>query len=143
MDDSTKHLAKHQFKPGQSGNKSGKPKTDPKVKAFKEMTYDKFIEAMQKYGNMTSKELKDDLEDPGQTMFNKIFGGIVQGAAKGDHQSRELLIERLWGKVKEAEHDVNINIRQLPTIDLLKLGKEAMQYLEGEVVDVQSETKET
>jgi hypothetical protein len=139
MVDTKPHLEKHRFKPGQSGNRSGKPKTDPKVKAFKEMTYDKFIEAMQKYGNMTAKELKDDLADPQQNMFNLIFGGIVQGAAKGDHQSRELLIERLWGKVKEAEHDVNINIRQLPTIDLLKLGKEAMQYLEGDVVDVKAD----
>lgn len=130
-----KQLKPHQWKKGQSGNPNGVGKTDPQIKAFKEMTYQMFIDAMQKYGNMNHATLKQEIADPKQSMFNLIFANIVQNAASGDHLARTLLIERLWGKVKEAEHDVNINIKQIPTPELLKLGGIAMKVLEGEIIE--------
>lgn len=123
------------FQKGKSGNPAGRPPTDPKVKAFKEMTYEMFMAAMQSYGNMNLEELKADMKDPAQTMFNLMFGNTMYQAAKGDHLARTFLVERLWGKVKEAEHDVNLNIRQIPTPELLKLGGIAMKVLEGEIVE--------
>jgi hypothetical protein len=80
------------------------------IRAVRECTYKEFIMALQKFGTMTEAQVKEDLSRPDVTMFEKMFGTIVAQAAKGDPASRSLLIERLWGKVKEG---VDINVSQV------------------------------
>lgn len=90
------------FKKGQSGNPKGRPICDPMIKAFKQTSYEEFIKALQKYGAMTASEVKAELSRPDATMFEIMFGSIVSRAAKGDTNARQLLIDRLWGKVKDG-----------------------------------------
>lgn len=108
------------FQKGKSGNPSGRPKLDPKVKAFKETTYKQFVEALQKYGAMTREQIAEDLKRPDATMFELMFGHIVASAAKGDQQARMLLIERLWGKVKEGL-DLHVNRVEVTPENLAEL----------------------
>jgi len=108
------------WKKGKSGNPSGRPKEDPKIKAFKQTSYQEFVKALQKYGTMTAAELKEDLKRPDATMFELLFGGIVSAAAKGDSNARQLLIDRLWGKVKDGV-DLNINQVEVTPENVAKL----------------------
>lgn len=90
------------FKKGVSGNPSGRPKADPKVTQFQKMTYNEFIDHLQKYGAMTQAEMVIHLDRDDCTMFEKIFGRLIYQAAKGDKAARAVLFERLWGKVKDS-----------------------------------------
>lgn len=125
--DTRKNIEPFKFQKGQSGNPSGRPKTDPIIKKFKETTYKEFIETLQKYGTMTREEVNQDLKRPDATMFEVMFGNIVSQAAKGDKDARSLLIDRLWGKVKES---IDLNFNQMSDEELVMLGRIAIQQLE-------------
>lgn len=92
---------KTQFKKGKSGNPSGRKKADPIVTAFKETTYNEFLAGLQKYGKLSREQMQKELTRPDITMFELMFGQIVASAAKGDKDARQVLLDRLWGKVKE------------------------------------------
>lgn len=90
-----------QFKKGVSGNPSGRKKANPIVSAIKETSYIQFLEGLQKYGALSRTELQAELQRPDATMFEIMFGQIVASAAKGDKDARQVLLDRLWGKVKD------------------------------------------
>lgn len=92
---------KTQFKKGISGNPSGRPKNDPLIQKVKETTYKEFITQLHKFGNLTREEVAQEIMNPEATMFQVMFGQIVASAAKGDRDARQVLLERLWGKVKD------------------------------------------
>lgn len=130
-------MEKYRFKPGQSGNPRGAAAHDPLVKSFKKTSYQEFIIALQKYGTMTAQELRDDLARPEVTMFEKIFGKIVEQASEGDYVARQLLIDRLWGKLKDS--DVNINMTSLSDLELIERAKEAIKFFSQQPVTIQGE----
>lgn len=88
---------------GQSGNLSGKPKQDPMVAKFKATTYKDFMEHLQRYGAFTRKEMDVVLKNEATSMFELIFATIVSQAANGCKHARQVLLDRLWGKVKEIQ----------------------------------------
>ena len=89
-------------RPFLKGNKQGgKPKVDPLVKAFKQITYKQFLDGLQKYGAFSREQMKNELARPDATMFELMFGNIVESASRGDKDARQVLLERLWGKVTE------------------------------------------
>lgn len=92
------------------------------------MTYKEFIDALHKYGTLTKLQMAEELKKPEATMFELIFGNIVSKASQGDKDARNLLIERLWGKVKES-YDLNLN--SISEEELLLLGKAAIAEIEG------------
>ena len=89
------------WKPGQSGNPLGRSKKDAMLESFRKTTYEDFINQLQKYGSLTKEQMEANLERKDTTMFELIFGKILIGAANGDKDSRQVLLERLWGKVKD------------------------------------------
>jgi hypothetical protein len=95
------------FKKGVSGNPSGRPKEDPAIRKFKETTYKDFIDQLQKYGSLSMDEMEADLRRKDATMFERIFGKIIQQAANGERDGRQVLLERLWGKVKDQVEVTN------------------------------------
>ena len=110
------------FVKGKSGNISGRPKMDPALKKFKETTYKDFLGGLQKYGAYSPKEMEAELERANITMFEMMFGNIVYTAAKGDKDARALLLDRLWGKVKDqVQSDTNPLTEELKQLTLKQL----------------------
>lgn len=121
------------YKKGQSGNPGGVPKAAGRIKAFRELTYQQFIDSLQRFGNFSPAEIEKELKRPDITMFEMMFARIVKEAAEGKEASRELLINRLWGKVKE-EIDFNVRLKAMSEAELIEAGKAAIRVLEGEAV---------
>lgn len=89
------------FKKGKSGNEGGRPEKDPVVKKIQETTLREFMQALQKYGHFTKAQLAEELERPTATMFEIMFCQIVGSASRGAKDARQVLLDRLWGKVKD------------------------------------------
>lgn len=131
-----------QFKKGQSGNPNGRPKVNPTLKAFRELTYNQFIGQLQKYGHQTPDEIKQDLARKDVTMFERIFGKIILQAAEGEKDGRQVFLERLWGKVKDQVEVSQANsnkeaeelLKKIPMAELVALARkyEAAEKLNDE-----------
>ncbi len=119
------------WEPGESGNPKGRPKLSPEARAFRETTHQIFLDTLQLYGNMTLEQLKAEMKKPERTMFELIFGKVIQQSALGDDKARTLLIERLWGKPKELNNDIMAHVKQIPTQDLIQMAKETIICLES------------
>ncbi len=116
------------FKKGQSGNPGGRPKVPDEIKKLRQMTYQEFLDALQKYGVMTREDVEAHLKRKETTCFEHIFGKVIIDACDGEKDARNLLIERLWGKVKES-YDLNLN--SISDEELVLLGKAAIAQIEG------------
>lgn len=89
------------FKPGQSGNPSGRPTLPADIKSFKETTYHDFIRKLQEIGHFTVEELQEYVARKDITAFDRIFALVIAKAAQGDNVARQVLFDRLWGKVPD------------------------------------------
>lgn len=125
------------FVKGQSGNPSGRPKDDPLIKEVKETTYKQFLEGLQKYGALSREEMQAELQRKDATMFEIMFGQIVASAAKGDKDARQVLLDRLWGKVKDK-----VEFSDATEIEREKVRKMSMNELIEAVKTMLPEDKE-
>lgn len=120
------------FQKGKSGNPGGRPKNTA-IQQFKQTTYADFINSLQKYGTLSRTEMAIELQRPDATMFEIMFGQIVASAAKGDKEARSVLLERLWGKVKEIhrhelpEDIAREKIKSMSTKELIDLIKDQVE----------------
>lgn len=93
------------FEPGKSGNPSGFSKKKRAEVAFKQTSYEDFINKLQEFGCLNPTQMKEKVQDPEAKMFDVIFGRIIYDASQGKADARQILLERLWGKVKDrVEH---------------------------------------
>lgn len=90
------------WKPGVSGNPGGKSNKDAEIKAFKECTYKEFIDKLQHFGYLTQLEMKQIIQDPKTPMFDLVFSRILFDASRGKQYAVAVLLDRLWGKVKDT-----------------------------------------
>lgn len=95
------------FVVGKSGNKRGRPQLPDHVREFKRYSYEHFIEKVQEFSMLTKEQLKTRIKDPSTTMFDLMFATAVTQASEGDKDARNLIIDRLWGKIKE-EVDIKL-----------------------------------
>lgn len=118
------------WKPGQSGNPSGRRKESAALTRFRETTNEQFIEALQRYGHMHFGALKQEMSRDDVDSFDRLFGGIILDSINGDDKARQLLIDRLFGKVKE---NLGISIehkyQSMSDAELLKLSEAAHKVL--------------
>jgi hypothetical protein len=122
----------HAWKPGQSGNPSGRPKLPAELREVKRTTYEEFLTALHKYGHMTRYELVKEIERVDATMFEVMFANVVYKAAEGDKDARTVLLDRLWGKPKEMDVHLTVNeIKKTSTPELLRMARETLLELEG------------
>jgi hypothetical protein len=96
----------YRFKKGQSGNPSGKPKEDPRLKMLKNLTKTELVEIgnLVVKGNLT--ELRAIAKDESCPVIKAMIASIaVKIISKGDVHALDILLNRLIGKVKdEVEH---------------------------------------
>ena len=84
-----------QFKPGQSGNPSGKRKGG--------LTVDEVSDLMARFCRLSRDALQAVVEDPKSTMIEITVASILARAAKdGDYSRLEFLLSRSIGKVKDV-----------------------------------------
>lgn len=127
---------------GKSGNPrgvNGSTAFDPKIRQFKETAYRDFIDALQRYGFMTTPELEAELSRSDLSNFNRMFGNLVRSAANGDKEARQLLIDRLWGRVA-ADPAMQINFSAIPTDKLYELAGKALRTLQIQRPEVLDES---
>lgn len=80
------------WKPGQSGNKSGKPK--------QLLTKDKVKGVLGKFSDMTRDQIQDVITNPKSTMLEIMVASIIVKAAKdGDFSRLNFILDRSIGRV--------------------------------------------
>ncbi len=89
------------WKPGQSGNPLGRAVMSKEIRDFRETTYKDFIAKLQEFGFYTVEELQEYVRRTDITAFDRIFAVVIAKACQGDKDARQVLFDRLWGKVKE------------------------------------------
>lgn len=96
------------FKPGESGNKSGRPKNL--------LTKDRVSAILSRFSGMTRSELEQVSKDPKATMIELTIGAIfAKAATTGDYSRLEFLLQRSIGKVTEQ-----IDVKQIEPFILTK-----------------------
>ena len=112
-----KHLKP--FKPGQSGNPSGKPK--------QLLTKDKVSSILGKFATMTREQLQAVVTDSKSTMIEIMIASVMVKAAKdGDYARLDFLLTRSVGKVKE---EIEQTIKNVTDEDLENLPQDALLKL--------------
>jgi hypothetical protein len=101
------------FKPGQSGNPSGRPKMAPDVRKAQQVTSEEFIRVSSEFLLMDRAKIQQRLQNPEASMLELLIGGIVAKAAKDhDHHRAEFLLNRTIGKVADTLN-ANVQIKSL------------------------------
>jgi len=110
------------FKPGQSGNPSGKPKTDPELLKARALTRTKFEALANKFISMTKEDLKAAVTNPNATMLELMVAKIVEQAiSKGDQIRLTFILDRLIGKVPDkVEAQVTSEVLQMNEEEMIK-----------------------
>lgn len=105
------------WKPGQSGNESGRPKgllTSDQIKAI-----------LRDLLKLNRQELQDVISDPKTNMIKLTIASVIAKAAKdGDYSRLEFLLNRGIGKVKDelvVTDDPNSELKKMSLPQLLKL----------------------
>ena len=115
------------WKPGQSGNPSGRQKLPEELRAIKALSPTEVCRIVSKYARMTRIELQKSIDNPDIPMIDLTICSIfAQSAKNGDYQRLAFLLDRAIGKVKEMEHDENDReeLQKLSLNELLALVKD-------------------
>jgi len=87
------------FKPGQSGNPNGRPKTADDIRKASALTNEEFLRITNRFLLMTRDEIQVALQNPKASMLELLIGGIIAKATKEqDHQRATFLLDRTIGR---------------------------------------------
>ncbi len=121
---------KSAFKPGQSGNPRGYRPATKEVKAIRLMRDEYLVTQLYKMGTETKPVLQAIIKNPESIMFDVMFAKCWLQAGDGNDRARQVIVERLWGKVSDqVAVDVKTTLKDsmadMPTEDLVKLAQGA------------------
>ncbi len=121
------------WKKGQSGNPSGRPKADVVIADINRLSQRDLVEKLREFGNMTPSELQKTVwKDQKTTTFEVVCAKIYIDAMAGKADARQILLERLCGKVKDTLEISPTNARPMQTVAPEDLEK----ILSAPVIDV-------
>ncbi len=123
--------------PGKSANPSGRPKLPAQLQQFKNLSYQEFLFSLQKYGSVSMKELRKLIEEDEVGGFEMISVRAIVQAADGNHIARQMIVERLWGKVREM--DDSLDVTKLSNTELIQMAKDSLRILEAPTVQIEVE----
>lgn len=124
------------WKKGQSGNPSGRPKTDPVILKINKLSQRDLVEKLREFGNMTPSELQKSVwKDEKTTTFEVVCAKIYIDAMAGKADARQILLERLCGKVKDTIEIGPTNDRPMEKVTPEDINK----ILQAPVIDVTPE----
>src|SRR4051812_46833163 len=110
-------MTKHLWKPGQSGNPSGKPKMPEELRSITMLTKDETARLIAKYGRMTKSELTEAIQRHDIPMIELTIASIYAQAAKGgDFTRMAFLLDRTIGKV---ENEIVVKQRMVEELQTL------------------------
>lgn len=97
------------FKAGNSGNPSGRPKLPEDVKAMLNLNQAEFVRNANEILSMSVAELDAVIGDQKQPVFKALIARIIkEGLMGGDHKKLEFFLDRIVGKPKQQiETEVN------------------------------------
>jgi len=97
-------LKQYAYKPGQSGNITGRPKLPEHLRGIASLTQDEVTKLVSKYARMTREELQAAVASTTTPMVEIAIAAIFAQAAKhGDFARLAFLLDRAIGKVKVVE----------------------------------------
>jgi hypothetical protein len=95
-----------QFKPGKSGNPSGRPALPPEVRKSLRLTNEEFVRVASEYMLLTREEINKRVAEPTASVVELLVGNLIDSAItpRTDDYLRalSLLLDRTIGKVKET-----------------------------------------
>lgn len=120
MPRTAKHLKKHQFKKGQSGNPKGKI-PNPALKALRKLTVESYRKIVELVLTGNLQEVKAIAENPDSTLLEVgIASAFMTAVKKGDYHVIERIAERIIGKIPD-EVKINGETTQTVKIDIEQL----------------------
>ncbi len=121
------------FKPGQSGNPGGRPKTPEDIREARRLNQAELERTVNRLLFCTREELQTIVKDPKTPMLEVMVASIMaQAATKGDQLRLEFVLARLIGKVKE-HLEVTVPtpfVIRRPSGETLELGMDKPKELE-------------
>lgn len=127
------------FGKGQTSPRNGRKKVKEDLLGMREMTKEEIRRTISKICDMSRPNLKDALVENKGTAFELAFMSILEKAIEyGDHQRLDFFLNRTIGKVKE-EADVNMNVQEIPTTELIQIAKDAIITIEAETKSIEAE----
>lgn len=106
------HL-KAPWKPGQSGNPSGKPKLPAELRAIQSLTRPEICKLVSKYGRMNRDELDTAKADPRLAIIDACFITVYEKILQyGDPARLMFLLDQAMGKINPARDDEEARARK-------------------------------
>lgn len=103
MAKATKHLKKHAFKPGQSGNPSGRPVMTPEQKALRTLTLEIYRDVINAALTGNLEDLKAIAQDPESSAIKVgVATSLMKAIQRGDPSVLELFASRIVGKIPDV-----------------------------------------
>lgn len=124
------------WKPGQSGNPSGKPKIPEHLRAIHSLTQQEVTKIVSKYARMTLDELEAAVEARKASAVEMCVAKIfLKSMEYGDYSRLQFLLDRAIGRTpvaQESDEDIAArkDLERLTDRELIQLVKEKLPALE-------------
>lgn len=111
MPKTAKHLKKHQWKSGESGNPNGRPVLTKEQRAFRALTIESYREVIEMVLSGNLDELKAFAEDKTTPVLQVgVATAILKAIRNGDASVLEMFAARIIGKIPDVINVNNTNV---------------------------------
>ena len=112
----------------------GRRKLPVDVRVLQNLHGEAIANMIYKLWEMDVEDIKIIWKDPKSPVLAASLASICYKAIQGSDKAMNLLLDRSVGKVKE-KREVTFNVEGMTDQELVLIGRQAAQILEGEVID--------